>query len=925
MPESLLQTKLYVPPLRPNLVPRPHLIERLNQGLKLGHKLTLVSAPAGFGKTTLVSEWVDNLRLDAAKESPIEYRIAWLSLDENDNDPTRFLAYLIAAMNQAEGAEVTIGEGARGMLQTPQPPPTEPVLTSLINDISAIPDRIILVLDDYHLIDSLPVDGALTFLLEHLPTQLHLVVATRDDPHLPLARLRARGHLTELRAADLRFTSTEAAKFLNQLMGLDLSEEDIAALETRTEGWIAGLQLAAISMQGREDATSLIESFTGSHRFVLDYLIEEVLEQQSQSVQTFLLQTSVLERLTGSLCDALTGQQDGQATLEMLEHTNLFIVPLDEERRWYRYHHLFADLLNHRLRQTIPGQISELHRRASEWYEQKDLPSDAIRHAVATEDFERVAALAELTWPAMSGGFQSIAWLGWVKALPDELVRARPVLSVGYAWAFLNSGKPEDAEARLRDAERWLQPTADKDERLEAPSTKMVVVDEEQFVTLPVSLAAARAYHAQAIGDLSGTVKYARRVLDLVPKGDHQWRGAASSLLGLAQYASGDLEAAHRTFSDGLAGLDPLDAITGTFVLADIKMALGQLHAAISTYEHSLQLALEHGEPNPLGTEDLFTGISKLHREWGDLEAAAQDLLTGKKLGEQVELPDWQHRWCIAQARLKETQGDLDDALGLLHEAERLYVRTPVPDVRPIAALKTRIWVAQGRLTEALGWTRERGLSVDDDLSYLREFEYVTLARVLIAQYKSDRVERSIHEAKGLIVRLLKAAEEGRRTGSVIEILVLQALAHETQGNILPALMSLERALTLAQPEGYLRLFVDEGPPMARLLYEALSRGIAPDYVRRLLAAFPIDKPEQVDPSKSQAPESELVEPLSERELEVLQLIAEGLMNREIADRLYLSLNTVKVHTRTIYGKLGVHNRTQAVAKARALGALPYT
>ena len=923
----ILQTKLYVPPIRRRLVSRLRLVERLNEGLN--RKLILISAPAGFGKTTLVSEWVQAMGRAAP---PIA--IAWLSLDEGDNDPARFLAYMIAALRTIEA---NIGKGALSALQSPQPPPTEAVLTSLINEVTAIPDRIIFILDDYHLIESSPVDDALSFLLEHLPPQMHLVIATRDDPHLPLARLRARGQLTELRATDLRFSSAEAAEFLNQVMGLDLSAEDIAALETRTEGWIAGLQLAAISMQGRKDASSLIKSFTGSHRFVLDYLIEEVLEQQSESVQTFLLQTAVLDQLTGSLCDAVryggakspTGQDNGQAILEMLEHANLFIVPLDRVRQWYRYHHLFADLLRQRLRQTHLEQIPTLHSRASEWYERNGLPSDSIRHALAAEDFERAADLTELAWPAMSGSFQLIEWRGWVKALPDDLVRARPVLSVAYAQALLNAGKLEAAEARLLDVERWLDPTTDTSERLEDPATKMVVVDEDQFRSLPASLAAARAYHALAIGDVPGTVKYAQRALDLFPEGDHSWRASLTALLGLTYWAHGDLETAHRTLSDGLGSMQRAGnipgAIGGTFVLADIQMTLGHLHEAVRAYEHALQLATEHGEPMPLGTEDVYTGISGLHRERGDLEAAAQDLLTGKKLGEQVELPDWQYRWCIAQARLKETLGDLDSALDLLDEAERLYIRTPLPDVRPIAALKTRIWVAQGRLAEALGWARERDISVDDDLSYLREFEHITLARVLIAQYKSDLVDGSINDAMGLVERLLQAAEEGKRTGSVIEILVLQALAHEAQGNIPPALVSLERALTLAEPEGYVRLFVDEGPPMAHLLYEALSRGVAPDYARRLLAAFPIAEPEQTDPSEPLAPESELVEPLSEREIEVLQLVAEGLTNQEVGTRLFLSLNTVKAHTRNIYGKLGVHSRTQAVARARALGVLPFT
>jgi LuxR family maltose regulon positive regulatory protein len=759
-------------------------------------------------------------------------------------------------------------------------------------------------------------------LLERLPPSMHLALATRQDPLLPLSRLRARGQLIELRAADLRFTPFEAAEFLNQTMGLNLSTEDIAALETRTEGWIAGLQLAAISLQRRTDTFRLIQSFTGSHRLVLDYLIEDVLYQQSQKVQNFLLQTAILDRLSGSLCDALTGQNNSQAILETLERANLFVVPLDNERRWYRYHHLFADVLKARLRAQQPNQVPSLHQRASEWYEQKDQPSDAIRHALAAQDFERAASLAELAWPAWRESFYALTWLGWVKSLPEEVVRARPVLNLAYAMAFLNAGKLEEAEIKLKDVERWQEAIVGSGEYKHAPSTEMVVVDKEQFRSLPISLAMARAYHAQAIGDIHGTVKYAERALDLLPEEDHYNRAAVTGLLGLANWANGDLEAAYRTFSDGLFQ-NAHDLVTGTFVLADMQMTLGHLHEALSACEHALQLAKEHGEAMLIGTEDVYTAISALHRERGDLKAAEQDLAISKKLGEQVELPDWQHRWCIAQARLDESLGDLNGALDLLDEAERLYVRTPVPEVHPIAALKARVWIKQGRLSEALDWTRERGLSVNDDLSYLREFEHITLARALIARYKRDQEDDSIQEAIGLLERLLKAAEEGRRTGSVIEILVVQALAYEAQGKTPPALISLERALTLAEPQGYMRIFVDEGPPMASLLYEALSRGIAPDYTHRLLAAFPIDKPEQTVPSKRQSQEAEWVEPLSEREIEVLQLIAEGLTNREIATRLYISLNTVKVHNRNINGKLAVRNRTKAVAKARALGILP--
>jgi len=919
LPASLLTTKLYIPSTRPELVPRPLLIKQLNEGLH--RKLTLISAPAGFGKTTLVTEWLDSVRLDAKNEIQTENKIAWLSLDAGDNDPERFLSYFIAALKQIKGMDATFGNEALSMLQSPQLPPTEDILTSLINELAAASVRIILVLDDYHLIEAQPIHDALTFLLEHQPPQMHLVFATREDPQLPLARLRAQDQLTELRARDLRFTSSEAAEFLNHVMSLDLSVEDIAALETRTEGWIAGLQLAAISLQGQADTSRLIQSFTGSHRLVLDYLIEEILDQQPEDIQTFLLQTAILNRLTGSLCDSINGRDNGQETLEMLDRANLFIVPLDGERQWYRYHHLFADLLRQRLRQTYPEKISTLHSRASKWYEKNKFPSDAIRHAIVIEDYERAADLAELAWPAWSGSSQSIAWLGWVKDLPDELVRARPVLSLAFAWAFLSAGKLEAAESRLRNTERWLEPQNVMRDRSKASTSKMVVVDEEQYRSLPASLATARAYHAQAIGDVHGTVKYTRRILDLLPEGDHQGRGAASSLLGLAQYASGDLEAAHRAFSDGLAGMDPLDAITGTFVLADIKMALGQLHEAESTYEQSLQLVIEHDEPMPLGMEDVYSGISNLHRERGDLEAAAQDLLLCKKLGGQIELPDWQSHWCIAQARLNETLGDLDGALDLLNEAERLYVRTPVPEVRPIAAMKAHVWVRQGKLTEALRWTRQQDLSPIDDLSYIHEFEHITLARVLIAQYKNNLVDESIHEAIGLLERLLQAAEEGGRTGTVIEILVLQALAIEAQSNLSAALAPLERALTLAEPEGYLRLFVDEGPPMEALLKRMkVKDGRMREYVRKLLTAFADNEfhPSSLSPQL-------LIEPLSERELEVLQLIVEGLTKKEIASRLFLSLNTIKAHTRNIYGKLDVNNRTQAGNRARALGILPST
>ena len=912
MSTPILTTKLYVPPPRPHAVLRPRLTGRLNEGLP--RKLTLISAPAGFGKTTLLGEWV----------AGCERLAAWLSLDEADSDPTRFLAYLVAAL---QTIAPNIAEGVLGMLQSPQPPPTEAVLTTLLNETATIEDDLALVLDDYHVIDARAVDDALAFVLEHLPPRMHLIISTREDPQLPLARLRARGQLGELRAADLRFTPSEAAEFLEGVMGLSLSAEDIAALEDRTEGWIAGLQLAALSMRGREDVAGFIRAFAGDNRYVVDYLVEEVLQRQPERVRSFLLQTSILERLSGPLCDAVTGQEGSNALLEALERGNLFVVPLDDRRHWFRYHHLFADVLRARLMEEQPDRAPTLHRRASEWYERNGSPTDAIRHALAAEDFERAAGLVELAALEMLGSSQETLH-GWLMALPDEVVRARPVLSVYYAFALLGRGGFEAFDAHLRDAERWLDTSAETSERREAPSVEMVVVDEVAFRSLPGTIAVARAYHAGALGDVFCAADHARRALDLLPDDDHLWRGAAASLLGIAYWTSGDLEAAYRSFADGVSHQQMTGQvrfqIAGTYILADIRIAQGRLNEAVRTYEQSLQVATEQGEP-VWGTANLYVGLSELHRERGDLEAAKQHLLRSKELGEHFGLPETRYRWYVAMARIKEAQGDLDGALDLLDEAERQYVESPDPDVRPVAALKTRVWVAQGRLTEALGWTRERGLSAHDDLSYLREFEHITLARVLLARYKSDREERYIHEAMGLLERLLKAAEAGGRMGSVIEILVLQALAHEAQGDSPSALVPLERALSLAEPEGYVRIFVDEGLPMARLLYEALSQGVESDYIRRLLAAFPVAESEQTASSPMRGSKSELVEPLSERELEVLQLIAEGLTNQEVATRLYLSLHTVKVHARNIFTKLAVKNRAQAVARGRALGILSQT
>ena len=927
MPIAILTTKLYAPPLRPTLVSRPRLVQHIHEGLY--RSLTLISAPAGFGKTTLVSEWL------AAYKQPV----AWLSLAQEDGDVPRFLAYLIAAL---QTVVPDIGVGVVELLQSPQPPPTESILSALLNEITTTPDKFVLVLDDYHLLDAQPVDQALAFLLEHLPPQMHLIITTREDPPLPLARYRVRDQLTEVRAADLRFSDAEATEFLNQIMGLSLSADAVAALETRTEGWIAGLQMAALSIQSRDDTPSFIEAFTGSHRFVLDYLAEEVLQRQPQHVRNFLLHTAILKQLNAPLCNAVTEAEDGQQMLTTLERGNLFVVPLDDKRQWYRYHHLFADVLHARLLEGQPSQIPTLHRRASIWYEENDLRADAIHHALAAADFERAAALIEWERATQGGGPSSATWLGWVKVLPDDLVRNRPILSVGYAWALLGSNELVAGEARLQDAERWLDITdgiikqgentkqgeSTRQGGMIEASEKIVVVDEAQLRHLPASVATARAYIAQALGRLPDSVMYAQQALALLPESNISERMVPAMLIGIGHWAGGDLALAYETFTDIMtrcqAASKTLLAIGFASFLAELRMAQGQLRAAIRAYEHALSLAGKQSEPLFPGLAELYAGLSEVHSEQGNGESAAHHLDRSEALAEQSIIVGNEYRLYPMMARTKAAMGDLESALDLLDEAERLYYKTPIPIVRPFAAQKARIWIVQGRLSEALNWVHEQSLSVDDNLNYLREFEHITLARVLLAQWKSERRDSYSPDVLKFLARLLPAAEAGERRGSVIEILMLQALVYEAQGDIPAALNPLGRALALAEPEGYVRMFIAEGLPMTQLLREAVKREMAPNYSNKLLAAFTHDHESSADTPSPPLPLSlqPLVEPLSQRELEVLQLIAQGLSNREIGERLFLALDTVKGHNRRIFGKLQVQRRTEAIARARELNLL---
>jgi LuxR family maltose regulon positive regulatory protein len=929
-PYPLLQTKLHIPPVRPELVTRPRLIERLNAGRNC--KLTLLSAPAGFGKTTLVAEWVHSL-----SKAETVAGIAWLSLDEDDNDLARFLVYVVATLSKIE---VHISKGVLNQLRA-SPPPAQEILTFLINVIATMPGRIILVLDDYHLIEDQAIHDALTFLLARLPHQMHLVIATREDPYLPLARLRARGQLTELRAMDLRFTPSEAAEFLNRVMGLALSAEDIAAIEARTEGWIAGLQLAALALQGKtlvrgqKDVAGFVQSFTGSHRFVLDYLVEEVLERQPEEIQTFLLQTAILDRLTGPLCDAVrfgrdespTDQDDGQATLERLDRANLFIIRLDDERRWYRFHPLFADLLRQRIRQTHPDELPRLHRRASEWYEQNDFADEAIEHALRAGDLARAASLMEAQADAAWRHGEHAKLRHWLDTLPLEAIRARPRLCVYRTWYLFAGGRQDEAEEALQACEGAMDAGPDLATGAKPLAHRSLLSDLDRQ-TMRGRAAVIRAFIATYCGDIPAIIHHARRALDCLPEQDLTWRRDAALALGDAQGFRGDLASAYA------ARLDAAEASQAAgddifSLLAYLKVAItlreqGRLQRTIDLCQEQLEFASRSGLMHTSVPGGFLAIWGEVLAELGDLEGALELVTRGMELterGGESLVTGWGY---LCLSRVLYSRGDVAGVIAVARKVERSARKSQIPPwiAAEVAAWKARSWLAQAKLAAASRWARQRGLIAADQPKQVDAFDFfslnafVVLARILLARERWD-------EAVRLLSRLLEAAEAGERTSKAIEILGLQALAAQAKGDTSLALAAIENALTLAVPEGFVQTFVDEGPPMARLLYEALRHGIAAEYVQRLLAAFPVAEPEPTGPSSAQPQGSALIEPLSERELEVLQLIAEGLINPQIAARLFLAVNTVKAHTRNIYGKLDAHNRTLAVARARALGILP--
>src|SRR5918999_976837 len=893
--DSLVSTKLRPSQARPKLVARSRLTAKLER--EPSRKLTLISAPAGFGKTTLLVEW---LRERAGGEG----WVAWLSLDEGDNDPVRFMSYLVVALRRT--SEEEIGEGVLVALRSPEPPRIEAMIAALVNEIAALPRELTLVLDDYHLIDSQSVHGVVSFLLEHLPDNVHLIVASRVDPPLQLARLRARNQMIHLDATDLSFTSEEASTFLNDVMGLELSVEDLATLEERTEGWIAGLQLAALCMQDRKDVSSFIKAFSGSYRDVLDYLAEEVLARQPERVRDFMLQTSILDHLTGSQCDALTGRSDGQGMLERLERDNLFVFALDEERRWYRYHHLFAEFLRGRLMRERPERTGELHLRASGWYEGNGHLSEAVGHALSAPDHDLAARLIEEDVEGAVERGEGTTALRWLEALPTEAKRLRPRLFVEHAVALVITGRPDDAEPLLIEAERAAE------------------ADGEEGQFLLGFASTVRSWRARLRGDAPEAVELARRGLSLLPEGEVHVRNYAAVRLGDALRTVGDLAAADEAYAEaaeiGRAAHHAYGRLAGMVMHARVRAEQGHLREADEAFRRALHLLTEEGFALSPAAGIVHIGMGALLYERDDLDGAERELKRGMELAERtgdVSTVVWAY---ATISRNKRARGDEEGALERARQAERV-ARDSGADLQIAIALAwmTRLLLTRGDLPEAVALKQERAANADAAADAARVVDRLTSARLLHAQGRQ-------REALPLLEELGKTAEAAGRTGNLIEILALQALALWAGSKKEEAVSTLAEALALAAPEGYVRTFIDEGQPMAEILsgvLEARHRGhpdslprVPAHYIRKLLAAL------KQDDAGARLPAKRLPEALSGRELEVLQLVASGKSNRRIASELFVSVGTVKTHLNNLYRKLDARSRTQAVARARELNLI---
>jgi LuxR family transcriptional regulator, maltose regulon positive regulatory protein len=864
----LLATKLHAPARRASSIPRPRLVDRLRPRVRL----VLVAAPAGFGKTSLLTEWLGSLDADI--------RVAWLSLDERDDDAAQFWRYLLAAIDVAVPGVV----GAASTLLTSGSAPSEAVLATLVNDLHVDGRELVVVLDDLHVIENPAVHAGLAFLVDHLPVNTRLVIASRADPPLPLPRLRVRGDLLELRGADLRFTTSEVASYLRDAMGLPLGADDVAALGDRTEGWIAALQLAALSLQGRSDASAFIAGFAGDDRFVVDYLVEEVLQRQPDDVRDFLLQTSILGRLSGDLCDAVTGVPGSAARLEALERANLFLVPLDDQREWYRYHHLFAEMLRARLLDEQPAAVAGLHARASAWFDRHGETADAILHALDAGAFARAAELIKAAAPAMQQQRREVTLAGWFELLPAEIVRADPELGVTFAGVLLSSGRTDGVERLLADAEAAAGNTS------------------EGILALRRGIALYRAAQSLTRGDLAESLAQSAIAVELAADGSHLDRGSAYGIRGLSLWALGDLGAARATWAVSLDSLERAghlsDVLGGSVAMVDILVALGRLTDAEEVSRRGLALGIST-EPPLRGTADMHVSLAGVLRERGDLAGAREQLAAAEALGEYAGLPQNRHRRRVAAARLLASEGAPDAGIPLLDEALDVYTPDFFPEVRPIGSLRARLLLAAGDLDGARAWTRRPA----GGRGYLDEFDAITRARVLLADGG---------DAVGALDDLLTAAEDGGREVDVVELLVLRALALAAAKRTEEAVTALDRAVTLGEREGFVRVFADEGTPMARLLGALEKRNGATPYLRRLLAAITPPRPAT----------GALLDPLSDRELDVLRYLASELSGPEIARQLFVSLNTLRSHTKSIYAKLGATSRLEALRRATELGLL---
>ncbi len=891
----ILATKLYIPQTHATLVNRPHLIEKLDACLHC--QLTVISAPAGFGKTTLVAEWIK-------KTKNASNRFAWVSLDQNDNDLVRFFTYFVAGLQKID---VGLGEGALDWLESSAESPIEAVLSEVINDAAELPYDIGLILDDFHLITELAIHEAFTFLLDNQPPNLHLIIISRADPPWPLARLRARRQLNEIRAKDLRFSVAETAVFLNDTMQLDLTPEEITALENRTEGWIAGLQMAALSMRGGNDTAGFVKAFTGSHRFILDYLIEEVLDRQTADIQEFLLKTSVLERMNAALCDAVLNRSDSQSILLQLEMENLFLIALDEQRHWYRYHHLFADLLYGRLKQTFPHQAANLHRQAGQWYEENGLLKEAVRHALLAGDFDQVAHLIGKNALAMAYHGELKTLLGWLEELPSEMVQSKPQLCIAFAWALGFSGRLQDVEPWLQKAEQAISTVA-----LHEPDTKI-----RHFAG---QIAVVRAYVAAFGDDKTQVAALAREALDGLPQEDLMTRGFTASMLGIGLRMIGEYKEAGPAFDEAVA---LSQAASDMHLLADVlwersllEYAQGRLNKVMETCQEARRLADDYtnqsGRRLPI-LGYIYERISTVLRERNDLESAERYAREGIALCQKWGNADAlvTSNFCLARVLL--AKGELTDALKVIQGIGHLVSNLGSWYILTAQAIKAQIRFLQGDMTAVAHWVEESGLRSEDKVNLENSSTTLIWASFLIAQDKP-------HAALDLLARLLKIAEASEGIGIVIRTLARQAAALQVTGETTSALAALERALSLAEPEGYVRTFVIEGAPMQELLKQAAAQGSNSAYARKLLAAFP-------DELEKQAPvtavsQSSLIEPLSQRELDVLHLLNTHLSATEIADELFIAPSTVRSHIKNIYSKLNVHGRTEAVVRAEELNLL---